>query len=39
MISYHLSRLLDVLSKETIKKIIDSECCDSISDFLQIIRY
>ena len=33
MISYHLSRLLDVLSKETIKKIIDSECCDSISDF------
>lgn len=32
-ISYHLSNLLDVLSKETIKKIIDSECCDNINDF------
>lgn len=32
-ISYHLSNLLDVLSKETIKQIIDSECCDSINDF------
>lgn len=32
-ISYHLSNLLNVLSKETIKKIIDSECFDSINDF------